>query len=242
MQNLLKLSLMVGLLGLGTAVYAEDAEDAVTVKKVAKVKNTAKKAQDVTKSQDAVKGQNALPVQDVVKAQDGLRPQDAANQEKGIYIGASYTQWTAENNGDSADKSGATLKLGYDFNQNWAIEARANLMQYKETDKSASFKMSTPFALYGKYRYPVTSKFAPYAVVGVAFNRFNNSYKDQYESYEESSSGLNLSAGIGVEFSLTPSLKATAEYVYLGKVKQNFEEDNLRYRASSISAGLQYRF
>lgn len=163
--------------------------------------------------------------------------QDVMN-DRGVYGGATYTYWNADvNGGDSVDKSVATVKLGYDFNQNWAAEARVNLFEKKWADDTFSKKVGTPFAVYGKYRHPITPTIAPYAVVGLAYNRYKYDEKGFFGGYETSSK-LGLSAGVGAEISLTPRLKATVEYTYLG----SNSVDGVDYDVNGLSVGLLYKF
>ena len=159
----------------------------------------------------------------------------AQDPEAGVYVGATYTYWKASGNGDngSVNKSGATLKAGYDFNQNWAAEGRLNFAQYK----SDGVKVSTPAAVYVKYRYPVTQTIAPYAVLGLAYNRFTGDNASGTSSV--SSNSVGLSAGLGAEFAISQQLKTTVEYTYLGN---NDVDDGFNYDTSGISAGVLYKF
>ncbi len=160
----------------------------------------------------------------------------AANPDSGAYVGVTYTGWSAKgDDGISVDKSGVSLKAGYDFNQHWAVEGRLNLAEYKDVDGASSVKASTPVALYAKYRYPVSERVAPYAVVGLAYHQ----YKLVDGSDSISANSVAMSAGIGAEISITKQVIGTLEYNYGGR---NDIVDSDGYDVSSFSAGINYKF
>ena len=164
---------------------------------------------------------------------------------RGLYTGISYTDWKASfsDNDGSVTKSGITLKLGYDFDQLWAVEGRLNFPGYKETfkdvDGSGKVKLSTPLGLYGKYRYAINETVAPYIVAGVVQNRYKFVYRSGSDKISISKNTINASAGAGLEVKLASSLKATFELTYLGRQKG---DDGSYYDSSAVSAGLLYKF
>lgn len=169
----------------------------------------------------------------------------AQDSDSGWYMGASYTHWklnydVKNGEGDSPKKYGATVTLGYDLNENWAIEARANSMKHEQQYTKYWIKASTPVAIYSKYRYQLARGFTPYFVVGSALSKFD--YKTTDGLNEVSKTGMNLSGGVGVEVKITPELNMTVEYTYLGKGKHTINDYDVKYHAANVSAGLLYKF
>jgi OOP family OmpA-OmpF porin len=145
------------------------------------------------------------------------------------YIGIGAA--TANNKSTDDYKTNAKVYGGYEFDQNWGVEAG-----YTNFDK-----VDTPFGnvkgsgtyVAGKYSMPLGDRFTGYGKLGVSYNerKFSNSLGAQANNYD-----TGLYGGVGVEYKLNEKLAVNAEYERYGKDKA------FGAKADVYTVGLKYGF
>jgi len=110
-------------------------------------------------------------------------------------------------------KASGKIFGGYEFDQNWGVEAGYTNFD-KEDIPSANVKGSGTYVA-GKYSMPLGERFTGYGKLGVSYNeRKLSSSLGQVNSYD-----TGLYGGVGVEYKLNENLAVNAEYERYGKDK-----------------------
>jgi OOP family OmpA-OmpF porin len=144
------------------------------------------------------------------------------------YIGVGAA--TANNQSSDDYKTTAKIYGGYDFDQNWGIEAGYTDFG-KEDVANGNVKGSGTYVA-GKYTVPLGDRFSGYGKLGVSYNE--RKYSDslgQVNSYD-----TGLYGGVGVEYKLNEKLAVNAEYERYGKDKA------FGAKADVYTVGLKYGF
>jgi len=137
---------------------------------------------------------------------------------------------TANNKSADEYKTNAKIYGGYEFDQNWGVEAGYTNFD-KEDIPSANVKGSGTYVA-GKYSMPLGERFTGYGKLGVSYNeRKLSSSLGQVNSYD-----TGLYGGVGVEYKLNEKLALNAEYERYGKDKA------FGAKADVYTVGLKYGF
>jgi OOP family OmpA-OmpF porin len=137
---------------------------------------------------------------------------------------------TANNKSVDEYKTNAKIYGGYEFDQNWGVEAGYTNFD-KEDIPGGNVKGSGTYVA-GKYSMPLGERFTGYGKLGVSYNeRKLSSTLGQVNSYD-----TGLYGGVGVEYKLNEKLALNAEYERYGKDKA------LGAKADVYTVGLKYGF
>ncbi|MFL6631704.1 MAG: porin family protein [Massilia sp.] len=138
---------------------------------------------------------------------------------------------TADNKSTDDYHTNAKIYGGYEFDQNWGVEAGyANFD--KENAAGGTVKGSGTYVA-GKYSIPLAERFTGYGKLGVAYNerKYSGAAGTQVNSYD-----TGLYGGVGVEYKLNEKLALNAEYERYGKDKA------FGAKADVYTVGLKYGF
>lgn len=168
----------------------------------------------------------------------------------GLYVGGQYSKNTLKVKEDgislSTDVGILNLIGGYQFNQNFALEARlgTGVKDKKWREGSYTEKLSAGLSsgLYAKGIVPLSQEFSVYGVAGYARTEYKDTETGPNYKDTDKYSSNGFSYGIGGEFAFTPQLSATLEFLSLPT--KTFREDGWEFkiRSSNVSVGINYRF
>jgi OOP family OmpA-OmpF porin len=153
------------------------------------------------------------------------------------YVGIGVV--AAKNTAVDAYKADAKIFGGYDFDQNWGIEA--GYTRYGSTDFSKTYGgtermtgSTKGYSTYvaGKYTVPINERFSAYGKLGVSYSE--RKYTNNLFSGKDTDSSLY--AAVGAQYKLNQNLALTAEYERNGKQK------NWGAEAGSWGLGVKYGF
>jgi OOP family OmpA-OmpF porin len=138
---------------------------------------------------------------------------------------------TADNKSSDEYKTNAKIYGGYEFDQNWGVEAGYTNFD-KEDIPGGNVKGSGTYVA-GKYSMPLGDRFTGYGKLGVSYNerKYSSSLGTQVNNYD-----TGLYGGVGVEYKLNEKLALNAEYERYGKDKQ------FGAKADVYTVGLKYGF
>ncbi|WP_166252552.1 porin family protein [Marinobacter salicampi] len=124
----------------------------------------------------------------------------------GFFLGASYGGYKSHGGEFDDDNDLYGLSAGYQFNQFWALEADyVDFGKFGEDDVESELK---GLALAVRGRFPVTDSFGVYGKVGAFASALDVDAFDEDETYDE----VSPFVGAGIDFRVTHSLTAFAEY------------------------------
>lgn len=124
----------------------------------------------------------------------------------GFFISGSYGGYKSHGGEFDDDRDLYGVSAGYQFNPYFALEADyVDFGKFGEDDVESDLK---GLALSAKGRLPITQAFGIYGKVGAFASAMDVSAFDEDETYDEVSPFL----GAGVDFMMTESLTAFAEY------------------------------
>jgi OOP family OmpA-OmpF porin len=121
--------------------------------------------------------------------------------------------------GHSEYKSSGKLFGGYDFNQNWGVEAgytdyRTSNASYTVNGVQGSAEADGySFYLAGKATLPVNERFSVYGKLGAAYNKVDLSSTMPLRHDE---SDTEVYGGVGVQYNLNQNVSLIAEYERYG--------------------------
>jgi opacity protein-like surface antigen len=160
----------------------------------------------------------------------------------GVQAGWSNLSNTPNMPGVSVDTKGAAfgLRAGYQFDQNWAVEAGyTRLAKAKFTYPgvgSASMNLNV-FDVVGKGTYGFDNGFGIYAKAGVAHVRTSASGNIDGDNYNlGSNSATRPVAGVGVKYDFNQNVS-----VDVG-VTRIFKGGKMDFNADTVMAGVTYNF
>jgi len=153
---------------------------------------------------------------------------------------------------------GGIVRLGYDYNQYFGIEARA----LKATNDSDTFDV-THYGLFLKPMFPIGDRFNIYGLIGYGNTKVETTCGTLRETYSEN----GMSYGIGLEFDLSdkeydyeahkenPTDELTFDRPFDGQGDQEkgwglfvdyqnllYDSGPIKYRAHVVSFGITYDF
>ncbi|WP_138435997.1 outer membrane beta-barrel protein [Marinobacter shengliensis] len=167
--------------------------------------------------------------------------QDQVSRDNsGPYISGSYGGYKSHGGEfkDENDLLGAAL--GYQFNEFFALEAEyIDFGKFGDDDVKAKLK---GVGLSAVGRLPLTQSFGVYAKAGAFASAFDVDAFDESETYDE----VNPFIGAGVDFRVTNSLTAFAEYA---RYNVDIDEDDFNGQITNNGpdfdtgrVGLKYQF
>ena len=138
---------------------------------------------------------------------------------------------TADNKSSDEYKTNAKIYGGYEFDQNWGVEAGYTDFG-KENTGIGNVKGSGTYVA-GKYTVPLGDRFSGYGKLGVSYNerKYSDGLGSQVNNYD-----TGLYGGVGVEYKLNEKLAVNAEYERYGKDK------TFGAKADVYTVGLKYGF
>ncbi len=126
--------------------------------------------------------------------------------ESGFFVSGSYGGYKSQGGEFDDDRDLYGVSAGYQFNPFFALEADyIDFGKFGEDDVRSDLK---GLSLSAKGRFPITDAFGIYGKVGAFASDMEVSAFDEDETYDEVSPFL----GAGVDFKVTHSLTAFAEY------------------------------
>jgi opacity protein-like surface antigen len=142
--------------------------------------------------------------------------------------------------GAGEHKGAAKIFGGYEFDQNWGIEAgytrfRNADFYYGNGDGFLGKGTIRSYGAYvaGKYSVPINENFSAYGKLGLSHSERELSAGSAW-TYTERDTGLY--GGLGVQYKLSDYAAVVAEYERYGKRKESGP------RADVVSVGLKYSF
>jgi OOP family OmpA-OmpF porin len=138
---------------------------------------------------------------------------------------------TANNKSADEYKTDAKIYGGYEFDQNWGVEAGYTNFD-KQDIPGGNVKGSGTYVA-GKYSMPLGERFTGYGKLGVSYNerKYSSALGTQVNNYD-----TGLYGGVGVEYKLNQNLALNAEYERYGKDKA------FGAKADVYTVGLKYGF
>ena len=138
---------------------------------------------------------------------------------------------TADNKSTDDYHTNAKIYGGYEFDQNWGVEA--GYTNFDKQDTSLGNVKGSGTYVAGKYSMPLGERFTGYGKLGVSYNerKYSSSTLGQVNSYD-----TGLYGGVGVEYKLNQNLALNAEYERYGKDKA------FGAKADVYTVGLKYGF
>lgn len=161
--------------------------------------------------------------------------------ESGFFVSGSYGGYKAHGGEFDDDRDLYGVSAGYQFNRFFALEADyIDFGKFGEDDVRSDLK---GLSLSAKGRLPVTQAFGIYGKVGAFASDMEVSAFDEEETYDE----VSPFVGAGVDFMVTPSLTAFAEYNRYNV--DDVDEDDFNGQVTNdgpefdtARVGLQYMF
>jgi OOP family OmpA-OmpF porin len=142
-------------------------------------------------------------------------------------------------------RANAKIFGGYEFNQNWGVEA--GLAGFRTSEFTAwdwtpdtgyifgkGYAKTTRAYLAGKYTVPIGERFSAFGKFGLSYSQRKTSAEMRGWNYTDRDTGLY--AGVGAQYKLTGNLDAVVEYERYGKRKVSGP------KADVYSIGLKYGF
>ena len=128
-------------------------------------------------------------------------------------------------------KASGKIFGGYEFDQNWGVEA--GYTNFDKEDVAGGTVKGSGTYVAGKYSIPLAERVTGYGKLGVAYNerKYSSSTLGQVNSYD-----TGLYGGVGVEYKLNEKLAVNAEYERYGKDKA------FGAKADVYTVGLKYGF
>jgi opacity protein-like surface antigen len=138
---------------------------------------------------------------------------------------------TADNKSTDDYHTNAKIYGGYEFDQNWGVEAGYTNFD-KQDIPGGNVKGSGTYVA-GKYSMPLGERFTGYGKLGVSYNerKYSGMVGGQVNNYD-----TGLYGGVGVEYKLNQNLALNAEYERYGKDKA------FGAKADVYTVGLKYGF
>lgn len=165
----------------------------------------------------------------------------AQNAYVGVNAGSAELKLTGDLGSGKEDKTGYKAYAGYDFNQNFGLEAGyANFGKLKDREADASVSMETSaFYLAATATLPINPQFSAFVKGGVSQNRTKavlSGFGQRFSGSEDKTSGM---FGIGAAYHFNQNMSAVAEYENFGKT---YSENGAKLKASLVSIGVRYKF
>ena len=158
------------------------------------------------------------------------------NPLAGVYVGASVSG--AKNETIDDWKAGGKVFAGYNFDQNWAVEAghtRFDSQEYRVTSgpgANDAFVKSNSSYLAAKYTLPLNGALSAYGKLGASYNERKGGFRNT--NWNDHDTGMY--GAVGLQYALTKNVSLVGEYERYGKEKDNGA------KADVVSAGVQYAF
>jgi len=172
-------------------------------------------------------------------AAGAAQAQTSADGAPQAYVGIGVA--AADNPLVDAYKAGFKLFGGYDFDQNWGLEAgytrfgNADFSNSGNGQAVSGHTRGSNSYVAGKYTLPINERFSAYGKLGVGYTeRHLNSTAGVSAGYKGSDNGLY--AGLGLKYKLTEKVSLNAEYEHYGK------NDNVAPKRQQWSLGASYGF
>ncbi len=159
----------------------------------------------------------------------GVTQAQAQTTTPHAYVGIGAA--TADNKSTDDYHTNAKIYGGYEFDQNWGVEAGYTNFD-KQDIPGGNVKGSGTYVA-GKYSMPLGDRFTGYGKLGVSYNerKFSSAVGTQVNNYD-----TGLYGGVGVEYKLNQNLALNAEYERYGKDKA------FGAKADVYTVGLKYGF
>ncbi len=157
----------------------------------------------------------------------------------GVNVGRAEQKLTASGIGSVKDTdTGFKLYGGYQFDQNFGIEAGYNWLGTANFGSGVNSFTTKPQSLYlaATATLPLADQFALFAKLGASRNRTRLSAPGVSSDTVHRTSAL---VGVGLSYAFAPNIAAVLEYEDFGKLA---DEDGVNLKANLISVGLRFKF
>ena len=179
----------------------------------------------------------------LIAAATAMGSAQAAGPYVGVGVAATDHSYTstlpgAQNVSSDGYKASGKVFGGYDFNQNWGVEAGYTdfgKSDYSYTANGVNSKgNSTGHSVYlaGKFTAPINEQFSVYGKLGAAHNKRNLNDPLFYAK----SSKDEVYAGVGGQYNLNQKVALTLEYERYGKNR------DFGAKSDVVSVGAKYAF
>ncbi|MGP3790327.1 outer membrane beta-barrel protein [Pseudomonas sp. B392_1p] len=153
----------------------------------------------------------------------GLATLASAQAQMGPYVGASISRVEI----DHADLTSLGYKLGYQANQNFAVEARLGTGLFDDSVDHRTYEIDNYAGLYAKAILPLNHNFSVYGLVG--YSRAELKTYTRYGMVNDWSD-RDVSSGLGLDIGIERNLSINLEWI-------NLVED-----VDLLSFGINYGF
>lgn len=138
---------------------------------------------------------------------------------------------TANNKTTDDYKTNAKIYGGYEFGNNWGVEA--GYTNFDKEDAGIGNVKGSGTYVAGKYTVPLGERFNGYGKLGLSYNerKYSDSLGSRVNDYD-----TGVYGGVGVEYKLNQNVSLNAEYERYGKDKA------FGAKADVYTVGLKYGF
>ncbi|WP_333607981.1 porin family protein [Arsukibacterium sp.] len=136
--------------------------------------------------------------------------------------------------------------VGYQFNRNFALEARLGTgvsdKTFSEDGYRESISVAHQAAVLAKGIVPINDVFSLYGVAGFGSVKYNFKESGNGFSYSENETVDGLTAGVGAAFNMGSQWALTLEYLQLPDKKYSAGPYSFKVKTNSLSVGVNYSF
>ena len=153
--------------------------------------------------------------------------QDGQNKDSGAYVAIGASVYVTDPSPTfNVDLFTADLKLGYNFNKNFGVEAQGSVglntdsfdVLFNEDDpETASLENRVDYsvAAFGVARLPLTEQFSVFARGGVHNTQVSRELITSDEVFDTSQTKTGIAVGAGAQFNVDERNGIRADYTYL---------------------------
>lgn len=161
-----------------------------------------------------------------------------AAQAEGSYLKVGIGQSEYKADGDSENKTAASLAYGFALDKNFGVElGYMNFGKIRSVTDDYSYSLQNQSVyLAGVGSLQITDDFSLYGKLGVSLNHTKTAESSPDASESRSESTTKPLIGLGLSYNFTKEIAGTLEYTYVGKIPDT------EVKMSLLTLGVKYGF